>query len=232
MLNDKISKALVEAKQKVDFCDVSEDFLINLVHSALSFDNPNLKKEDVIKVLKGATVGISSDKVRSITNQKNAFMRVLTMAKEKIEMDENNLKDLHQILSDGMQNIGGLYRNVNISVRGSNHTPCSHEKVYDRMEKYFHYLKEASKEDIMEYISYSHLQLAKIHPFLDCNGRLARLVLNYELMFNGFMPVIITVNEREQYFKVLEAFKVEKEITPFVKFLNDLEYQSLLTVTK
>ncbi len=228
MLSDKLSKALAEAKQKCDFCNVSEDFLVNLIHSALSFDNQSLQKEEVIKVLSGATVGISSDKVRAITNQRNAFLKVLAMAKEQIEMDETNLKDLHSILADGMKNVsGGLYRNVNISVRGSNHTPCSHEKVYDRMDKYFTYLKEASKEDILEYISYSHLQLAKIHPFLDCNGRLARLVLNYELLVNGFKPVIITYKERDTYFKVLETFKVEKDIKPFVKFLEELEIQSL-----
>ena len=95
------------------------------------------------------------------------------------------------------------------------------------MDKYFTYLKEASKEDILEYISYSHLQLAKIHPFLDCNGRLARLVLNYELLVNGFKPVIITYKERDEYFKVLETFKVEKDIKPFVNFLEELEIQSL-----
>jgi len=230
MLNDKLSKALELAKQNADFTNVSEEFLINLVHSALSFDNPSLKREEVIKVLNSDVVGINPEIVRNVINQRNAFLQVLTMVKENVELNEDNLKDLHQVLSEGMPNVGGLYRNVNISVRGSNHTPCSHEKVYDRMNKYFTFIKEGSKADIMGYISYSHLQLAKIHPFLDCNGRLARLVLNYELMKNGFKPVIITVNEREQYFKVLEAFKVEKEIKPFIEFLTDLEIKSLKDV--
>lgn len=227
MADNKLSLALEQAKAKVDFTSISNEFLVNLVHSALSFDNPSLKKEDVEKVLNSDFIGVNPDNVRNITNQKNAFLKIVEMAKENVEMNEDNLKDLHQILADGLKVNGGLYRNVNISVRGSNHTPCSHEKVYDRMEKYINYMLEGPKGCVLEYISYCHLQLAKIHPFLDCNGRLARLVLNYQLMKNGYMPVIITVNEREDYFKVLEAFKVEKEIKPFIDFLADLELKSL-----
>ena len=229
MISEKLSKALEEARLKKDFLDISENFLVNLVQSALSFDNPSLKKEDVIKVLNGQVVGVNPEKVTNIINQKNAFLKVLQLAKEKKEMDENTLKDIHQILCEGNPEIGGLYRRVNISVKGSNHTPCSYEKVYDRMDKYFVFMQEGPKGDLWEYISYLHLQLAKIHPFLDCNGRLARLVLNYELMKNGFMPVIITSDERERYFSVLEAFKVEKDIKPFMDYLEDLEMKSLST---
>ena len=200
-----------------------------MVQSALAFDNPSLKKEDVVKVLNGEVVGVNPDKVRKIINQKNAFLKVLQMAKEKVELDENTLKDLHQILCDGEAEVGGLYRRVNISVKGSNHTPCSYEKVYDRMAKYFVFMQEGPKGDLWEYISYLHLQLAKIHPFLDGNGRLARLVLNYELMKNGFMPVIITSDERDKYFSALESFKVDKDIKPFMDFLEDLEMKSIQT---
>ena len=229
MINEKLSKALEEAKQTKNFLEISEEFLVNLVQSALAFDNPSLKKEDVVKVLNGEVVGVNPDKVRKIINQKNAFLKVLQMAKEKVELDENTLKDLHQILCDGEAEVGGLYRRVNISVKGSNHTPCSYEKVYDRMAKYFVFMQEGPKGDLWEYISYLHLQLAKIHPFLDGNGRLARLVLNYELMKNGFMPVIITSDERDKYFSALESFKVDKDIKPFMDFLEDLEMKSIQT---
>lgn len=229
MINEKLSKALEEAKQTKNFLEISEEFLVNLVQSALAFDNPSLKKEDVVKVLNGEVVGVNPDKVRKIINQKNAFLKVLQMAKEKVELDENTLKDLHQILCDGEAEVGGLYRRVNISVKGSNHTPCSYEKVYDRMSKYFVFMQEGPKGDLWEYISYLHLQLAKIHPFLDGNGRLARLVLNYELMKNGFMPVIITSDERDKYFSALESFKVDKDIKPFMDFLEDLEMKSIQT---
>lgn len=223
----ELKQALEAAKAKGSLIEISEEFLLNLVHSALSFDDNGLQIEDVKNVLEGKYIGVSSEKVRKITNQKNAFLKIVEMAKEGVELTEDGIKDLHQILMEGFPIPGGLYRNVDISVKGSNHTPPSYVKVYDRMEKYINYVAEGPKEDVLEYISYCHLQLAKIHPFLDGNGRLARLVLNYELMHNGFAPVIITSDEREKYHNVLEQFKVEKEITPFKEYLRELELKSI-----
>lgn len=219
--------ALEEAKAKGNLTEISDEFLLSLVHSALSFDDNDLKVEEVKNVLDGQYIGISSDKVRRITNQKNAFLKIVSMVKEGVKLTEDELKDLHQILMEGSNIPGGLYRNVDISVKGSNHTPPSYVKVYDRMEKYINYITEGPKEDVLEYISYCHLQLAKIHPFLDGNGRLARLVLNYELMNNGYAPVIITADERDKYHSVLEKFKVEKEIEPFKSYLKELELKSI-----
>ncbi len=227
MAKCELQAALEQAKAKGSLLEISEEFLLNLVHSALSFDNPSLEKEEVQKVLNGEFVGVNSEKVQRITNQKNAFLRIVTMAKEGIALTEDELKDLHQILMEGFNIPGGLYRNVDISVKGSNHTPPSYIKVYDRMEKYINYISEGPKDNVLEYVSYCHLQLAKIHPFLDGNGRLARLVLNYELMSNGFAPVIITADERDKYHTALEQFKVEKEITPFIEYLKELELKSI-----
>lgn len=227
MAKCNLQSALAEAKAKGSLMEISNEFLLQLVHSALSFDDNDLKREEVEQVLNGQYLGVNSDKVRKITNQKNAFLKIVEMAKNNINMTEDALKDLHQLLMEGSSIPGGLYRNVDISVKGSNHTPPSYLKVYDRMDKYFQYISEGPVNGDLEYISYCHLQLAKIHPFLDGNGRLARLVLNYNLMKLGYAPVIITSQERDQYHVALEKFKVEKEIKPFVEFLEGQELLSL-----
>lgn len=226
-MNNDLILALKEAKQKDSYVALPDDFFCKLIFSSISFDDSNLKESDVEKVLKGEFTDVSADKVLKIINQKNALNKVLSMVENKEPLNENALKDIHQILCEGTNVIGGLYRNVNISVKGSNHTPCSHEKVYDRMDKYFHFIEDGAKGDLFEYISYIHLQLLKIHPFLDCNGRLSRLVLNYELLSNGYAPVLFLQDVRSDYFKTVETFKVEKEIVPFVDFLMKEELKSL-----
>lgn len=228
MIDGELLKMRDAVREKVDVLDISEDFMIDLVFNTLSFDNFISEKDDVVKVFKGQTEGITPDKIQLIENQKNAFLCIIKMVKENIPMNEDNLKDLHQIVMTEFSNIGGLYRNVDISVKGSNHTPPSHIKVYDRMKKYFDYtLTEPDKSNLFEYISYCHLQLAKIHPFLDGNGRTSRLVLNYQLMRFGFLPVIIRREDFNNYFDCLEAFKVNKNILPFIRFLENLEKESL-----
>ena len=147
------------------------------------------------------------------------------MVKYNSEFDENKLKDLHEVLMEGLDT-GGLYRKVDISIKGSNHAPPSHLKVYDRMKKYFLTLREEGM-GLLEKIAFSHVQLAKIHPFLDGNGRCARLVLNIQLMKNGFAPGINPYDESARYFEPLEAFKVNKDIDPFIEYLLEKEKEAL-----
>ena len=75
-----------------------------------------------------------------INNQANALDFVINLVKNNEELTENKLKDLHEVLMNDILEVSGLYRNVDISIKGSNHTPPSHIKVYDRMNKYFDYL--------------------------------------------------------------------------------------------
>lgn len=198
---------------------ISKDFLINFAFNTLSIEGKEVKKETVEAVYEGLDVELNEKEKKSILNSFNAFNFILTLLENKEELDENKLKDLHEIIMDGFGN-GGLYRNVDISIKGSNHTPPSHIKVYDRMKKYFDTTSQDSC-DLYEQIAFSHLQLAKVHPFLDGNGRCARLVLNYHLLKNNLKPVIIEACKKDEYFNYLEDFKVNKNINPFIDFLKN-----------
>ena len=132
--------------------------------------------EEVVSITKGHNVKIDEALKRSIYNHYKAYDYMLRSIEEGKELTEDFVKDLHEILLDGIIN-GGLYRNINLSIKGSNHTPCDYIKVYDRMKKYYVTL-DTFEGTGLEKASYAHLQIAKIHPFLDGNGRLARLILN------------------------------------------------------
>ena len=69
---------------------------------------------------------------------------------------------------------------------------------------------------------YINAAISKIHPFLDANGRVARLLMNYYLIKAGYLPVSVPVGLREEYFKNLEIFKIEKNLTPLVEFITGL----------
>ena len=207
------------AKFELSSSLVSKDFLIDFVQNTLSLEGKPVCKETVNAVFEDLEADINEKEKKSIINAFNAFSFILNLLENKEELDENKLKDLHEIIMDGFGN-GGLYRNVDISIKGSNHTPPSHIKVYDRMKKYFDTINQDGVE-LYEQIAFSHLQLAKIHPFLDGNGRCARLVLNYNLLKNGLKPIIIEANKKDEYFNYLEEFKVNKDILPFINFLKN-----------
>ena len=218
----ELQKLKEKAANLFDINNISLELKTKIVYSSLSFEYPNITLEEVSAVLSGKNTNNSL----LINNQANALDFVINLVKNNEELTENKLKDLHEVLMNDILEVSGLYRNVDISIKGSNHTPPSHIKVYDRMNKYFDYLAQ-SPSDLLEYISFSHLQLAKVHPFLDGNGRCARLVLNYELMKNGFAPVYILPEERNEYYNTLEEFKVNKDSNPFKEFLLKIEARSL-----
>ncbi len=192
-----------------------------------------LPLRDIMSIVKGIPVSCNEDLKRNVYNHYCAYLDLKAIASNKEELTEELLKNTHVTLTKGVNNIpGGLYRNVDISIKGSAHTPCSHIKVYDRMAKYFDAIKN-SKEDPLKLAAYAHLQLAKIHPFLDGNGRLSRLVMNFILMKNGYLPISISVKRRDEYFALLEEFKVNKNPKPFEDFvleLENLEYDRLMAL--
>lgn len=188
--------------------------------------------EEVVSIVRGHTVKIDETLKRNVYNHYRAYEMVLDYLanNENKELTEEFLKDLHARLTKRILDNGGLYRNVNITISGSQHTPCDYIKLYDRMKKYFVDVNYNEKEDF-EAIAYAHLQLAKLHPFIDANGRLARLILNYFLISYGYAPVSIPAKRRLEYFDLLEEFKVNKNPVPFENFIKELvekEYNRMI----
>jgi len=212
------------ASNYFDLNNISVDFIAKFIHSSLSFES-DLMSLDEVKKLLNEDVSDENKKNLLVQNHKNAFMYIVDLIKTNQQLEENKLKDLHEILMNEI-GVGGLYRNVDISINGSNHTPPSHIKVYDRMKKYFDTITNFSG-NVFELIAYSHLQLVKIHPFLDGNGRCARLMLTYQLMKHNLAPIVIPYTNKERYFSCIEDFKVNKNITPFIEYIKELEYKEL-----
>lgn len=198
---------------------ISKEFLIDFISNSISFETLLVTKDEVIKILDGQTKDIDRKKVTIVLDYLNGILHANKLVEENKDLTENDVKDIHEKIVDGFA-IGGLYRNVDISIKGSNHTPPSYIKVYDRMKKYFNEINNP-ENDMYYNIAFAHLQLCKIHPFLDGNGRVARVVLNYQLIKYGLKPIVINYDEKEKYFNLLEEFKVHKNIDPFIEYIKE-----------
>ncbi|MDL2292804.1 Fic family protein, partial [Acholeplasma sp. OttesenSCG-928-E16] len=158
--------------------DINNNFDCKYAYDAVSLEGKNkIPYEEVINLIKtGDILKYSEREKKEILNHHNTFKHVKKMVESNISLTEDRLKDLHEMLLLDIIT-GGTYRNVNIQIFGAKHQPPDNVKVYDRMKKLFDNLK--LMEDGIEKAVYAHAQIAKIHPFLDGNGRLARLVMNY-----------------------------------------------------
>ena len=207
----------------------NDNFAHVFTKNSSSFEGEKVTLAKVIQVVKGNKLSGDMTLDRTIYNNYVTFKEVCEKAKEKQPLTEEYIKDIHEKLMNGIQN-GGLYRNVDIKIHGSKHTPCSYLKVYDRMAKFFYDINSGEKTDL-ELCAYTHLQIAKVHPFLDGNGRLARLMLNYQLIACGYLPISFKAKVKEEYFNTLEEFKVNKTEEPFMTLLNKVlnrEYDRMI----
>ena len=64
-----------------------------------------------------------------------------------------------------------------------------------------------------------HLEFVTIHPFMDGNGRLGRLLMNYALLGAGRPWVTIRSDERIPFFRAIERAQVDDDAAPFIEFV-------------
>lgn len=79
----------------------------------------------------------------------------------------------------------------------------------------------------IELAAWTHAEFVRIHPFVDGNGRTSRLIMNYQLMAQGFLPITIKKESRLEYFDALEAYAVNGTIQPFADMIASLEEEQL-----
>ena len=72
-----------------------------------------------------------------------------------------------------------------------------------------------------------HHRFTQIHPFQDGNGRVARALLTWHLVKEGYLPIVISRDDRKQYIECLE-FADTGDLNPFVEFIVRLERQMIL----
>ena len=188
--------------------NLEEWFRIELTYTSNAIEGNTLTRAETAMVVeKGLTIG-----GKSITEHLEATntAAALDFVKEQIKRKPSELKEkdvlkIHEIILSGInKEDAGLYRRVPVRISGSAVVLPNPKKVQDLMDEFFSWLKKETKLHAVELAAEAHYRLVTIHPFVDGNGRTARLLMNMILMMKGFPPAIIRKNDRLAYIKSLE----------------------------
>ncbi|MEZ4753746.1 MAG: Fic family protein [Bdellovibrionota bacterium] len=119
---------------------------------------------------------------------------------------------LHKMLLSNIQDdIAGRFRNETEWVRVANHIVPDPQEVVDRLEKMLNIYKSNPSENIIKRIAQQHLSFEYIHPFVDGNGRIGRVLNNYLLIREGYVPINIKYSNRKMYYSAFEEFQRDKK---------------------
>ena len=188
--------------------NLEEWFKIELTYTSNAIEGNTLSRaETALVVEKGLTIGGKTlIEHLEATNHANA----LDFVKKKVGNKNNKITEadilkIHEIILSGIdkQN-AGFYRNVSVRISGSNVVLPNSKKVPDLMNEFCLWLLKKPNIHLVEFASEAHYRLVTIHPFIDGNGRTARLLMNMILMINGYPPAIIRKQDRLIYINSLE----------------------------
>lgn len=112
------------------------------------------------------------------------------------------------------------YRNSQVYIGNSKHVPLSVDAMRDAMPVFFELLTEEPEASVRAVLV--HFIFVFIHPYMDGNGRMGRLLMNVMLISGGYPWTVIPVEKREEYMLALEKASVEQDILPFTLFLSYL----------
>ena len=216
---DQLKKEVDQNKLK----EVLENFKVTYAYDAVHVEGTNSITLDEALTLQrvSSSSQVSETEQKELLNHIKAFEMVEAAVKNKVPMSEDFIKDVHQQILDGIMP-GGLYRQMNVGLIGQIHQPPDYVKVYDRMRRMMNHLDFEFEGSTIEKAAYIHLSIAKIHPFLDGNGRLGRLMMNFYLMEDGYLPISINDDIKQQYFESLDQFKLEKSSKKLETIIKNL----------
>lgn len=119
----------------------------------------------------------------------------------------------------------GRYRAVPVFISGSAYPVAAPASVPAEMHALLRWF-DGAKESLhpVELAALLHQKFVFIHPFIDGNGRVGRLLMNVALIQRGFLPVIIPPIRRGDYIRLLE--KAHTDVQPFVRFIAEMELES------
>jgi Fic family protein len=233
----KKQKVYSQGKSKIDAVTLSsyeKDFELTFTHNSTAIEGNTLTLMETKVVLEdGISVGGKElREIYEVINHKKAYQYVKKCIAEGKVLDEHIVKDIHAILTENII-VGGIYRNQEVRISGAGHLPPVGNDMYDQIKGFYNDLVwKKSALNPIEYAAWTHAEFVRIHPFIDGNGRTSRLLMNYQLISDGFLPVSVAKENRLDYYNALEAYAVQGELERFADLVAELEENQLDTYIK
>ena len=140
---------------------------------------------------------------------------------EKKGLTEEDILNFHRLFYQQIDvEKAGHYRNVKVYISGSRYAVAAVSKIPGEMQKLVKWYNENEKKlHPIELAATLHQRFVFIHPFVEGNGRVARLLMNLALLRNGYTIAIIPAILRHEYIYSLETAHTRPEV--FVDFIAD-----------
>jgi Fic family protein len=221
--------------------DYQKFYLYSLITHSTAIEGSTLTELDTQLLFDDGITAKGKPLIHHLMNQdlKNAYAFALESASKKIPVTVDFLRELNAIImrtTGGMHNVPegsfdsskGEFRLCGVSAGYGGPSYINYKKVPQETTELCAGLEKDMRECDTEYKQYllsfdSHYKLVTIHPWVDGNGRTARLIMNYIQFYYALIPTKVYQEDKSDYISALIESREKLDLAPFHLFmLNQL----------
>ena len=213
-----------------------EEFMIEFTYNSNAIEGNTLTLKETAMALEGMTIDQKplKDHLEAV-GHRDAFLYVQDIATKNMPISESVIKNIHSLVLLNKPEDKGVYRRIPVRIMGAYTEPLQPYMVQPAMEGLIiENNKRTETMNIIERIARFHLEFEGIHPFIDGNGRTGRLIMNLDLIRNGYPSINVKFTDRKRYYEAFDAFyrdnDASKMITLIAEYVNERldEYLAVL----
>ena len=239
MLNPKTHARILSKKKILDNLrplppqlvkKLQEQMQIEFTYNSNAIEGNTLSlRETQLVIQEGITVGGKSLKEHlEAKNHPEAIDYVEKLAQQETTIEQEDIQKVHALLMRGIDDQNaGKYRTGQVRVAGATFMPPPASKINAKIAELLQTLSQNPEElRPIELAAFFHHRLVYIHPFIDGNGRTARLLMNVILMKNWYPFTVLLKVDRPKYLRVLSEAD-NGSPAPFANFIAKCVERSL-----
>ncbi len=198
-----------------------KDFLVDFIYNSNAIVGNSINKEETSMVLEGKTIDKKplKDHLETVGGR-DAYNYMLELVAKKSVLNEELIKNIHSLVLLDKPEYKGVYRHMPVKVLGAFHLPPEPYKISNKI---FKLLDEFSKSKAhpIEKAAYFLLKFEGIHPFFNGNSRTGRIILNMNLIKNGYLPITIKKGDKIRYYECIDSFYRDGTTEAMVKLIAE-----------
>lgn len=208
-----------------------EEFIIESSYNSNAIEGNTITLRETVLILKEG-ITIAEKPIREhldIIGFKDAFNYIYELVANNEPLTERTIKDIHSLVLMSNAENRGIYRKIPVRILGAENEPTPPYLIAEEMANLItKYQQKLTALNPLEAISWLHLAFEIIHPFIDGNGRTGRLLLNFELLKQGYLPVDIKFTDRAKYYQCFDDYhKNGQNVTALLDLIADYEVKEL-----
>ncbi len=200
---------------------LSEEFLVEFTYNSNAIEGNTLTLQETAMVLEGVTIDQKplKDHLEAV-GQRDAFLYIQNLVSDGKSISEREIKRIHSLVLMDRPEDKGVYRRIPVRIMGAAHEPPQPYLIEPQMNDLIRKNEQNKKATHpLERIAKFHLDFEGIHPFIDGNGRTGRLVLNLDLMQNGYPPINVKFTDRKKYYDAFDAYYRDDDAGKIVELI-------------